>query len=976
MRIHKKLISAVLVLVMILSQGAIMPLAAEQSGYSEEIEIVKALGIMVGDENGNFNPANNLTRAEFAQILTVMLKINDGKSAKENAWYFRTGDGVENHTIAVENVQKFTDVSAQHWAYNVINQVTDIGYMIGTGENEFSPEDFVTINQVNKVLVNMLGYEAFAMKNGGYPAGYNYTASSIKLLKGINHYGETPILRGELAKMLVNMFDIEMVEISHVTDNGTTTYQQSDKTFLEEKLEIYKAEGNLTETSVTGLYGESNLSEGEVTVGEVAYKVAKNTEYINDYLGKTVEIYYVKDENDRKIIIYATLSDETDDFVINIKDFANVNNGKLKYYDNDEIEEIDIELMPIVIFNGTAQETVRDEMIKAYDNGTITAIKTDGKGAYDTLVIEAYRTMFVQNFADGSIVNGLLKQGVDKDAIIDLNPENNKNTTIRYYIEGKSAGLKDITSGSIIDVAASSGEIKVKITKNKINCVVTGIADDVEGYFIYDNQGNSYRVAKDFVNSTTKSLPDAGNEYVLYFNSFGEVAYAEAVSTEYNNTGLVIKSSEEGRGLKKSVKVKLLSTTGRFDEYTFAEKVSFTDGNDETTKLTKTTEMLNILSELKEKIITYRLDENGQICAIQEPVAYINNQTRNTGRLGVLYETSTEIQYTTGHNIDFRAYLTNETIVYSISSSNDVDDDVKYKILTRTEFAKTPDLYVSKVVAYNTDKTNPESTILLAYNDAQTTYKGHVSKIELFVVDTIKNAVDADGDNVVLLEGSFIAGNSQAQPKRQTYKSAVGAFSKMGAFIDNGLTYEVQKGDIIRCFEVNGDVKYAALVYRRGLDYAANGRFEKGAFAGINDGLMNTSGNSNPFVPRFTSNSFTMDGFTIWNGNTYANALSYKELRLADMFVLSVNERFITLTTQDLSEPGSVPDYYDSRYTIITAPIPNYLTVQIKKGDNYTSSSGLFTQINSYDTHLNDCSRAVVQMYTGLLTKLIILNEE
>ena len=278
--------------------------------------------------------------------------------------------------------------------------------------------------------------------------------------------------------------------------------------------------------------------------------------------------------------------------------------------------------------------------------------------------------------------------------------------------------------------------------------------------------------------------------------------------------------------------------------------------------------------------------------------------------------------------------------------------------------------------AYNKDKNTPETEILLAYNENNVTYRPHISKIDLFVVDKVKMAVNADGDNTVVLEGAFIAGNSQAQPKIQTFKSSCGAFSRMGAFVGTEGNYTVQKGDIIRCFEVDGDVKYATLVYRRSLDYNANGRYEKGAFAGINDGLMNSSGNSNPFVPRFTTNSFNVDGFVIWYGSTYANAGSYKELRFADMFVLSVNERFITLTTQDLSDPSSIPDYYNDKYTIITAPIPNYLTIQTKKGDNYVSANGLFTQIKSYETHLSDCSRAIVQLYNGLLKTLVVLNEE
>ncbi|MBO5099183.1 MAG: S-layer homology domain-containing protein [Clostridia bacterium] len=127
MRMYKKLITLILVLTMVLSQGVLTPLAAEQSIYSEEIEVIKALGIMVGDENGDFGAQNNLTRAEFANVFTVLLQINDSDTAKENAWYFKAGEDLKNQVLDGEKVQRFTDVPADHWAYGVIEQVTSRG---------------------------------------------------------------------------------------------------------------------------------------------------------------------------------------------------------------------------------------------------------------------------------------------------------------------------------------------------------------------------------------------------------------------------------------------------------------------------------------------------------------------------------------------------------------------------------------------------------------------------------------------------------------------------------------------------------------------------------------------------------------------------------------------------------------------------------------------------------------------------------
>ena len=980
MRLYTKLITIILVLSMVLSIGAITPLAASQSAYSEEIELVDALGIMVGDENGDFAPEKNLTRAEFAQVLTVLLQINDSESTKANAWYFKSGKATENQILNTEKAQVFADVPADHWAYNVIGQVTSLGYMIGTGENEFSPDENVTINQVNKVFVKMLGYEVFAERNGGYPAGYNYTASSIKLLKGIKHYGDTPVLRGELAKMLVNMFDVEMIDLGFVTDEGTASYEQSEKTFLEDELGVYTTKGELTSTSVTGLYGESNIAEGEVVIGGKVYKVAAGAEYINNFLGKIIDVYYVKDSNDRNIVLHAKLSDDIDDFVVDIKDFVSLSNGVLKYVDdNEKIEKLDLVSMPAIILNGTSVDTISTEMIKSYYNGTITAINSDNKGDYEMLVIEAYRTMFVKNKARDIIINGLLTQGVDKDAVLNLTEEATKNKIVSITKDGLPTGVNEIFANYVLDVAQSEGEIKIIATKNSKDMVVSGIAEDVDGCYLYDAEGNSYKVADDYAKSTEANLPTIGTNCVVYFNSFGEVAFASVNSAEYGNKALVIDAAEEGRGgLKSGIKARFFTDTGRFVEYMLAEKVSYANSEDEELRL-KDEELLPILAGLKNKLVTFKVNENNEITGIKEPVRKEDNRIRNQGRLGVIYESTDAPRYVSG-SIDMTAYAVSDTKFFSISGIVGLPEEEKYQVYTKKEMdALSSTAVLSTVAVYNTEKDSPEADIVVTENTAATRHVFRDNQNAVFIVDKIKQGTNADGDEVVTVEGTYIGNGRMPEGKAKTYTSKSGAFSKMHSLLgDTSIEYTVKKGDIIHCMEFAGDVKSAILIYRRdGYTYEANPRYEGGGIVGLVSGIYDGKPSSNPCAISTLgeANDIEVNGYKVAT-HGFPSTVTSSSRKLLDLYALRADEQYMTFTTQDLSAPGSVPDYNNPAYTIITLPVQRFMTQQVKKGNTYASGNIVFTDIKTYDAYLNDCSRVLAITANGYPYKIVVLGEE
>ena len=70
----KKLLALVLALVMTMSLVTISNAAfkdANSIDYKEAVEVMNKVGVLIGDEKGNFNAKDNLTRAQAAKIICL-----------------------------------------------------------------------------------------------------------------------------------------------------------------------------------------------------------------------------------------------------------------------------------------------------------------------------------------------------------------------------------------------------------------------------------------------------------------------------------------------------------------------------------------------------------------------------------------------------------------------------------------------------------------------------------------------------------------------------------------------------------------------------------------------------------------------------------------------------------------------------------------------------------------------------------------
>ncbi|MBD5163066.1 MAG: S-layer homology domain-containing protein [Oscillibacter sp.] len=156
----------------------------EYSEYAEAVAYVSEAGIMVGDDQGNFNPNSSVSRAEMATLICRMLGETEG----------------------LQTSSDFSDVPTNHWANSYVGKAAELGIVNGYGNGKFGPSDGVTYEQAVTMIVRALDYEDEAIDAGGYPNGYLTIAQNIGLLNGIRAKKETPLDRGSVAIIIYNCY--------------------------------------------------------------------------------------------------------------------------------------------------------------------------------------------------------------------------------------------------------------------------------------------------------------------------------------------------------------------------------------------------------------------------------------------------------------------------------------------------------------------------------------------------------------------------------------------------------------------------------------------------------------------------------------------------------------------------------------------------------------------------------------------------
>jgi len=213
----KKLVTILLVMAMVLGMssiafGATFSDTADLSKASQSsIAKLNALKIVEGYPDGTFKPANNITRAEFAKIATVIA-------------------GMQNSAAALQNTpSQYSDTVAGSWYMGWVNLSSSQGYMKGYPDGSFKPNATITNAEVVTVLLRILGYNDNLP--GPWPVDYIAKAASLDITEDVAFDAAAPAKRVDVAVMVDATLDTKTVdwdvEKEKFVDNDTKLMEES-----------------------------------------------------------------------------------------------------------------------------------------------------------------------------------------------------------------------------------------------------------------------------------------------------------------------------------------------------------------------------------------------------------------------------------------------------------------------------------------------------------------------------------------------------------------------------------------------------------------------------------------------------------------------------------------------------------------------------------------------------------------------------
>ena len=176
----------------------------------EAIEVLQTVGIMVGDENGDFNPDQNVTRNEMAVIMSNLMEYN---------------------VASYKDTSPFTDVPS--WAEPYVAACWTNGITAGYSDTIYGGSDTVTTAQAALMLMKALGYFQYASDFGGdWQLATTRQGNAIDLFVGVDSGVTQAMTRNDVAQLVLNTLKSGTVEastdgswtIGDVTINNNVTY--------------------------------------------------------------------------------------------------------------------------------------------------------------------------------------------------------------------------------------------------------------------------------------------------------------------------------------------------------------------------------------------------------------------------------------------------------------------------------------------------------------------------------------------------------------------------------------------------------------------------------------------------------------------------------------------------------------------------------------------------------------------------------
>ena len=460
----------------------------------EAIEVLKTVGIMVGDENGKFNPEAKVTRNEMAVVMCNLL----------------------DYTVAsYKGTSPFTDVP--EWAEPYVAACYTNGITSGYDAKTYGGSDTVTTGQAALMLLKALGYFQYSADFGSdWLVETTKNGSTAGLFDGVATGAKEALTRNDVAQMVLNALEADLVKAEKngsdvqvgdiVISGGKATYDSRTGTDSKyAKIDNTKVDGKYTIQLGEDLYdGDLVKADGaDDDFGRPSVKWTYENKEIGTYADDADAVYTATVE---KQDLYDLVgSDVYNDLKNDDADFTVVVDG---------VAQKDVKLSDYIVKNN--DDDAGDKIIK---KGATTEVFIDDDS--NDVVI--------------AVINSYVAQ-------VDGDYDKNDEELDLKALDGTALPADDTTLSAddfdYLDTYSDEDYVLVTVADKEIKTIA--LAETVEGKVTgYTEQknvtvdGTKYEYSKNYtdaVKDDSKLSYDLNDAYTLVLDANGYVIYTDGTA--------------------------------------------------------------------------------------------------------------------------------------------------------------------------------------------------------------------------------------------------------------------------------------------------------------------------------------------------------------------------------------------------------------------------------------------------------------
>lgn len=970
------------------------------AGYTDTNErsvlTVSGLGLMEGYDDGTFLPENNITRAEFATIIAnIYKKETDSFKQWQNLYFKDTEEELGLITQYGDEAKPvFNDVDSSHWAYAAVNTVYTLGFMEGVSKNEFDPDGYLTAPQIYKILSVMLGYRVKAVIKGGYPSGYIAVANETGLSDGISTLDR--VSRADVAKILTNAFDIEMLYLSSVGDSESyETYK--DKTFLTEIMGINRVRGIMTDNGLTTLNNVSSSFENDVIVGGVTIRINEDTSYFRDFIGRNVDIFYKKDKDSSiNNAVYGFLNERDEIVSFDASDFVDVDvvSNTITYKSGeDTIKKLKLKNGASLIKNGMVVDIPKKEDFLV-NKGTYTVVNSDRESAYDLILLDSYVSFYVDS------VDTVNKKVYSLSTLVDnklLDFSDTNKTYVIYDDNGEPLSFQGITQGTILSVSDSERIMKVYIsTKTHIGKKIDAKHNENEDIILISEK-TEYRLSKDFIELNGDCV-EVGKTYTLYVDKFGEIINAVLEVDSTSLTALMVDIKNFG-SLEEDYQMKYFAQDNSMKISPIASKVTFVN-SDGVESVVKDIKMLAEQLSGYDELFRYKLNAEKEISYIElaQNQKAVGNPKNRLLRIKLSSSTNADEYlsnpyFNPGKNINGRAIVDSAITVAFVHPSDFSKEDL-FKINKINDVLGDDSNPGKYIMAYTVEGDSPFANYIISKSDSAETGLKPNNKLVAIVKD-IKKGLDKKGEpsNIITVyekgaatETKLYCSDAVINDVRDIWGRKHSDYDEVNnVWTTDAEKYKIEMGDVIRYVQnSDGTLSKIYLMFDenainphslgQGNIAGSYGYYDSTATDGV---LVNPNVNSMPYAVREDVSYDDYDdphNDPLTSSDFYSSPLAWKatELRSFLAYPVSATSNSLTVTTQDLSVKAYEYNFDETKYMQEVYKASS-LVVYVIEGNKLYPVSTPVTNLKTYNLAGHDCDRIYMLTRAGSPNSIIAI---